>query len=48
MSKLLKANIVSLFLALSAEDQKEVLANLTDISKQKPTEGGRNISEEKL
>lgn len=48
MSSIIKANIVSLFLALDAEEQKKVLAELKELSNKKPTEGGKNISEEKL
>lgn len=44
-----EASIVSLFLSLSTEDKKKVLAKLKEIVQSEETkEDGRNISEEKL
>lgn len=48
MSNILKANnIISLFLALTPDEQKKVLAELQKLV-DKPQPGGKNISEEKL
>ena len=44
----IKANIISLFLALNATDQKEVLAKLKTLANKDTQQGGKNISEEKL
>ena len=48
MSNIIKANIISLFLALSTEEQKKVLAELQELSGKDKPQGGKNISEEKL
>lgn len=44
---IIKANIISLFLSLSEEEKKKVIAELQQMVKGEPT-GGKNISEEKL
>ena len=44
-----EASIVSLFLSLSTEDKKKVLAKLKEIVQESETQNnGKNISEEKL
>ena len=44
-----EASIVSLFLSLSTEDKKKVLAKLNEIVQESETQNnGKNISEEKL